>query len=249
MLFVGRQFEKILRPGEAFRRFFAQQPRRAGNAFQVAVVAQPAEDFADRPFAHAVDQDVGFGIDQHGGPQLVLPVIVMGRAAHAGFKSAKHHRHAGKGAPGQLGVDRQRMRRPLAGLAVFAVGVVMTFAPPGGVDIDHRIEIAGSDADGDRGRAHNGHRRRIVPIRLGDDAGAEAHAQQNPPDQGDAERGMIDIGVAGDQEHVQRIPAAALHLGARHRQERHGIIGKRHEKSFIADAGAAALPREFCRSR
>ena len=43
---------------------------------------------------------------------------------------------------------------------------------------------------------------------------------EQPPHQRHAEARMVDVGVAGDDDHVARIPAERLHLLARHGQER-----------------------------
>ncbi|MGY4433055.1 hypothetical protein ACVWWO_005532 [Bradyrhizobium sp. F1.13.1] len=59
-----------------------------------------------------------------------------------------------------------------------------------------------------------------MPVRLRDDADAKALRLQQPADDGHAEAGVVDIGIAGHQHDVAGIPAERIHLGAAHREER-----------------------------
>ena len=59
-----------------------------------------------------------------------------------------------------------------------------------------------------------------MPIGLGDDADAEAAALEETADQRTAERRVIDVGVAADDQDVELVPAAGVHLRARGRQVR-----------------------------
>ena len=59
----------------------------------------------------------------------------------------------------------------------------------------------------------------VLPIGLGDDADAKALRFQGPADHRHAEAGVVDIGIAGDDDDVAGIPAELLHLGPAHRQE------------------------------
>jgi hypothetical protein len=57
------------------------------------------------------------------------------------------------------------------------------------------------------------------PVRLRDDADAETLRFQQAPDQRHAEAGMVDIGIAGDQDDIATVPAQRVHFLLRHRQE------------------------------
>jgi hypothetical protein len=52
-----------------------------------------------------------------------------------------------------------------------------------------------------------------LPVGLADDADAEALGFQQPADQRHAEAGMVDVGVAGDQDDIATVPAERVHLG------------------------------------
>ena len=146
----------------------------------------------------------------------------MGDAAQAGFDAAYHHAHAGIGFAAALGVDGDGAVRALVGRGVRGVGVVRARAAVRGVAVDHRVHIAGGDAEEQIGLAQLAEGVRGVPIRLGDDAHAEALVFQQPAHQRHAEAGVVDIAVAGDQDDVTGVPAQLVHLGAGHRQERGG---------------------------
>ena len=62
---------------------------------------------------------------------------------------------------------------------------------------------------------------RAVGLELGhvEDADAVAARLEQAPDHRRAERRMVDVAVAGDEQDVERVPAARAHLGARARQE------------------------------
>ena len=51
-------------------------------------------------------------------------------------------------------------------------------------------------------------------------ADAKACVFQQPAQQRHGEAGMIDVGVAGDEDDVDVVPAARVHFGARHGQRR-----------------------------
>jgi hypothetical protein len=58
-----------------------------------------------------------------------------------------------------------------------------------------------------------------LPVRLRDDADAKALSLQQPSHDGHAEAGVIDVGIAGDDDDVAGVPAELVHLFARHGQE------------------------------
>jgi hypothetical protein len=54
-----------------------------------------------------------------------------------------------------------------------------------------------------------------MPVRLADDADAEALRFEQPADQRHAEAGMVDVGVAGDEDDVALVPAQRASISAR----------------------------------
>src|SRR5690606_22958867 len=89
----------------------------------------------------------------------------------------------------------------------------------GGVAVDHRVHVAGGDTEEQIRLAELHEVVFALPVRLTDDADAKALGFQQPADDRHAERGMIDVGIAGDDDHVARIPAELIHLLPAHRQE------------------------------
>jgi hypothetical protein len=57
------------------------------------------------------------------------------------------------------------------------------------------------------------------PRRLRQDGDAEALGLEHAAEQGGGERRVVDVGVAADEDHVDRVPAARLHLGGSGGQE------------------------------
>ena len=99
------------------------------------------------------------------------------------------------------------------------VCVIAADAPVRGVAVDHGIHVAGGDAEEQVG-APSAERLGAVPVRLRNDADAEALCLEHATDDGHAEAGVIHISVAGNDDDVAAVPAERVHLGARHRQER-----------------------------
>ena len=144
----------------------------------------------------------------------------MSDAPQRGLDAAEHQRHIRPGFPAALCIHQRAAVRALPGAPSGGVGVVGTGFALRGVAVDHRIHVAGGDAEEEIRPAERFERRRRMPVRLGDDADAKTLRLQQPPNDGHAEGGMIDIGVTGDEDDVAGIPAQGIHLRAVHGQER-----------------------------
>ena len=70
-----------------------------------------------------------------------------------------------------------------------------------------------------------------MPIGLAENRHAKAFALQQPAEQRHGEARMIDVRVAGDKHHVDRVPTACGHFGRRHRQRRGRSTGQRRAVS------------------
>ncbi|OPZ04010.1 MAG: hypothetical protein BWZ09_02087 [Alphaproteobacteria bacterium ADurb.BinA305] len=203
----------------------------------------------DRALGVAEQQQVGLGIGQHRAAHLVGPVVVVRDAPEAGLDRADHDIGLGEGLAGALRVDRHGAIRAAVRRAVGGVGVIRADTAVGGVAVDHRIHVAGGDAEEQVRLAEGAEIRRRVPVRLADDADAKALGLEQAPDQRHAEAGMIDIGIAGDHDDVAGIPAERVHLGARHRQEgRHAkapgpVLAVTEEIGCGLHAGIVTPPR------
>ena len=119
-----------------------------------------------------------------------------------------------------LRVDDHRAVGALAAVAAGRVGVVAAHPPVGGVAIDHRIHVAGGDAEEQARRAERAEGLGTVPVGLRDDADAQPLRLEHAADDRHAETRMIDVGIAGHDDDVALLPAERVHLRARHRQER-----------------------------
>jgi hypothetical protein len=221
--------------------FRAQEEGRAANAAQVGAAAvESVGDFANGRFAHAVDQDVGFGIGQDGRLEFVLPIIVVNHPAHAGFHAAEDDGESWERLSAHLSVDDRGVVGTFAGRAVLAVDVLFAFVPRGGVIREHRIEVPGRHAAEQAGAAHGLDRVDVLPVWLGDDADAVAFGLEDPADHGRAEGRVVHVGVTGDEQHVEHGPSAGKggSLGTG--------LGRMMERLFpLAPSSSTFFPRDF----
>ena len=146
----------------------------------------------------------------------------MGDAAQRAFDAAEHDRHVAECLAAALRIDDHRAVGARAAFAAGRVAVVVAQAPVGRVAVDHGVHVAAGDAEEQGRAAERGERLGALPVRLGDDADAEAVRFQQAADDRHAEARVIDIGVAGDEDDVALIPAKRIHFCTRHRQERRG---------------------------
>ncbi|CRM83985.1 hypothetical protein [Pseudomonas sp. 22 E 5] len=205
----------------AFRRVTANERGAAhvGDVFDPVAPRQALGNFDDGPLGVAVQQNVGAGIDQDRVAHTVLPVVVVGDAAQGGFDATEHDRHILVGFLATLAVHQAGAVRAFAGHAAWGVGVVGTDFFVGGVTVDHRVHVAGRDAE-EQVRLAELHEVVFgLPVRLRNDPDAKALGLQQPADNCHAERRMVNVGITGDDDDVAGIPAKLIHLLPAHRQE------------------------------
>ena len=143
----------------------------------------------------------------------------MSDTAQAGFDRAEDDIRLRPGFAAALGIDQQGTVRTPVRLGIRRVGIVRTDFPVSGVAIDHRIHVAGSHAEKQIGPPQHLEGPGRMPVRLGDDADTKTLGLQQSPDQSHAETWVIDVGVAGHQDDIARVPAEAFHLCPRHWQK------------------------------
>ncbi len=213
----------------AFRRVLPQECRAAdvGDFADGLTARQPVREFDHRPLGVAVEQDVRVGVDQDRAPHLVLPVVVVRDAPERGLDAAQDNRHVAVGFLAALRVDERTAVRSPATYAAGCVGVVVPHFAVRRVAVDHRIHVAGGDAEEQVRPAQHLEGFFRMPVGLGDDADAKPLRFEQAPDDGHAERRVIDVGVARYDDDVARVPAERVHLGTRHRQERRGAVAFR----------------------
>ena len=206
----------------ALRRIAANKRGAAhvGDVFDLVAIGQALGHFNNGALGVAVQQNVGAGIDQDRVTHTVLPVVVMGDAAQGGFDTAKDNRYVFIGFFAALAVHQAGTVRALTGQAAGRIGVVRADFLVGGVAVDHRVHVAGRDAE-EQVRLAELHKVVFrLPVGLGDDADAKALRLQQPADNRHAERRVIHVGIAGHDDDVAAVPAKLIHLFPTHRQER-----------------------------
>ena len=193
----------------------ARHKRRAANICQgirLFTLGEPARNLACGVFAHAVNEQVGLRVENERAADLIVPVVVVRKAAQACLQSADDDGNVAEGLAAAVGVYDGR-----------AVGA-KTHAAAGGVEVlraalfcrrvvrDHRVNVAAADHHAVARTAHRAESVRAVPVRLGEHGHAVALGLQNTRDDRCAEARMVNIGVRRDNEEVIVVPAALDHL-------------------------------------
>ena len=200
----------------------ADQHGRAPDVRQGAgrlLLFQPPGDLPCGVFPHAVDQNIRPGVCQGAAADLVVPVIIVGKAAQGSLQPADDNGQVGKGLPGPVGVHDHRVVGAQSRLLAGGVEVLTAALFGGGVVGHHGVQVAGADHHAQAGPAHSPESLRRVPVRLGQHRHPVALRLQYPADHRRAEAGVIHIGVAGDQQKVVPPPAALLHVRFGHGQK------------------------------
>ncbi len=213
----------------AIRRVLAQERGAAdvGNLRDGLATRQAVCEFDHGPLRVAVEQNVRMRIDQERAPHVVLPVVVVRDAPERGLDAAEHDRHIAVRFLAALRIHERAAVRAPAADAAGRVGVVVADFAIRRVAVDHRVHVAGRDAEEQVRLAQYLERLFRVPVGLGDDADAKALRFEQAPDDGHAERRVVDVGVPRHDDDVAGVPAEFVHLGARHRQERRGAVAFR----------------------
>ncbi len=143
----------------------------------------------------------------------------MGDPAQGRLDAAKDDRHVLIGLAATLGVDCRGVVRPFVRRAVWRVGIIGTDLAVGGITVDHRVHVPGGNAEIQVGPTQGSEWIDRAPVRLSYDTDPEALGLQQPPDQRHAEAGVVDVGIAGDQNDVAGVPAEYGHFLLRHGQK------------------------------
>ena len=173
----------------------------------------------------------------------------MGDPAQARLDAADHDREAGEGPARQLRVDGDRVVRAQAGAPPLAVLVLVAPVAGGRVVGEHGVEVARGHADEEPGPSHRQERVGRAPVRLRDDADPQPLGLEDAADQRRAERGVVDVGVAGDDQHVDAVPPARRGLGGGRRQRRRRRRPLSHGTHVAADYPARGRARSTARAR
>ena len=173
----------LVKAGQQHRVFKGARFRPGGQETGAAHVAdiacalaffQPAGDFDDRLFAHAVNEQIGAAVDQHRTAHLVVPVIVMGKTAQRRFDAADDNGQAGEGAARQAGIDNDGAIGAAAGGTAGGIRVLFAAAARHRIVRHHRVDIARVDQNTEPRPAHGFKIDRRMEVRLGQNGDAEA---------------------------------------------------------------------------
>jgi hypothetical protein len=82
--------------------------------------------------------------------------------------------------------------------------------------VDHRVHVARADPEEEPRAAEPPPIIDLLPIRLADDAHAESGGFEHAAQDCHREAGMVDVGVARDEDDVELVPAAAAGFGHGH---------------------------------
>ena len=184
-----------------------------GEVFEGDSAAEHAAEFFEGLLAHAVDEHVGAAACKDGGAGGVLPVVVVGEPPQGGFDAADDDGGVGKELFEDAGVNQGGHVRAGSRPAVGGVGVIRTAPAGGGVMIDHGVHDACRNAEKEaRASQFLEVPEVILPIGLGDDGDPQALGFEYPADDRRPEGGVVDVGVACEEDDVKGVPAPFLYL-------------------------------------
>ena len=212
--------------GVDFHPALRQRAAQEGRATQIRDVrdrfacSESMGDVDDLSLGIAVHEQIRLGVEQHRTAHLLGPVIEVRNAAQTRLDATDDDRHVGEGLAGALGIDDHRAIRSLATLTRRGIRIVAADTSVAGVAIDHRVHVAGGNAEEQVRLAELAKRLGTVPIGLGDDADPEPLRLEQTTDDRHPKTRVIDVGIAGDDDHIAAVPAEHIHLGATHGQER-----------------------------
>ena len=167
----------------------------------------------DGLLAHTVADDVGSGIAEDTAAQGVLPVVVVGEPAERCLDASQHDGHIGEELPQDAAVDDGGVFRPAVVAPVGAIGILRAQAAVGGVFVDHRVHTSRRDAEEEARAAKLLEVAEVaVPVGLRHDGHAIAVSLEHTPDDGHPERRMVHIGIAREEDDVERVPSPQFQL-------------------------------------
>ena len=182
-------------------------------------------DIQDRPFAHAVHQNIRLRIQQDGAAHFVFPVVVVPQTAQARLQPADHDGYVFIGLSGAVAVHDDRPVRPVAVPAARAVDILGAAVFENRVVVDHAVDVPAVDEEAEPRSSETPEVFGAVPVRLRQDRHFIPVAFQQAADDGGTKRRVIHIGIPRHQDEIDLIPAALFHIRSCNRQKViHGLI-------------------------
>ena len=211
-------FLKRRQEHRALRRFIGDDCR-AADAAQGLSAAQAVCGLERCALAHAVDKNIRARVEKDAAAHLVVPVVVVREPAQRRLHAAEQDGDAGERLPRAVGVHGAGAVGPQPGLPARGIEILAAALFRRRVVRDHAVEIARADKNAQLRPPHGRERRGVVPRRLREHRHAVARVFQHPPDNGRAERRVIDISVARHEQYIVPVPAAREHILARDGQK------------------------------
>ena len=182
-------------------------------------------------FAHAVHQQRRGAVHQNAVAHLIVPVVVVGKAAQGRLNAADQHRHAGISLVNAVAVDRNRpigaqARLPARGVYI---GIAALFRDR--IVVHHAVDHAGGNQKAKLGLTEALESLGAVILRQAQHGHMVARVFQHAPDDRVPKGRMIHIGLANHIQKIRRVPAA---LG--------NLLGRNGQKGHSANLQAVGLP-------
>ena len=161
---------------------------------------------------HAVDEHIRTRIEQYRAAHLVLPIVVVGKAAQARLQAADDDRHIGEGLPRPVRVHDGRSVRAQARLFAGRIEILAAALFGRRVVCNHGVQVAGAYQNGKLRSAEGGKVGGGVPVRLRKHRNTVALGLKHTADDRGAEARVVDIRIAGDEQKVVPPPATLDHF-------------------------------------
>lgn len=163
--------------------------------------------------AHAVVEQVGGGVGEDAGEELIIPIVIMCQTAHGGLDACNDNGDVGVKLLENARIDVGGAVGAETSLATRGIGIVVTQTTGGSVVVYHAVHDTAVDPKEETWLPKLAKVAQVVaPVRLRDDGDTIACGFERAPDDGRAERGMVDIGIARDKHDVNRVPPETLDL-------------------------------------
>ena len=186
----------------------------------LGALLQATGEFYDGLFSHAIDEQVGTRVAENAFLELILPVVVMGESAQGCLDAAKYDGHVGEELLEDLGIDDGGIFRSHVVPSVGTIGILRAQSAVGCVFVHHRVHAAWGNTEEESGAPEFLEVSEVtMPVGLWHDSHAIASCFEGSPDDGGSKRGVVDIGIAREQDDIHFIPSPEFQLLLRRRQK------------------------------
>ena len=163
--------------------------------------------------AHAIVEEVGGGVGQDAGEELIVPIVVVRQPTHRGFDTGNNDRGIGIELLENARVDIGGTVGAKTCLAARSVGIVVTQTTGGGIVVYHTVHHSAVDSKEKSWLPEFAEVAQVVaPVGLRDDSHTVACCFECAPNDGCTEGRMVDVCIARDQNYVDLFPPETLDL-------------------------------------